>query len=74
MEIQKLAQALDLFYSLSSKLNKFAGPKWVANEKIWDRAEKAVSKKKYKGDSYYKVVTDVYFKMGGKKKKPKKKD
>lgn len=60
--------AVDLF---SEIINKFAGPKWVADPKIWDKAEKAVDKKKYKGDRYYKIVSDVYFNMGGKKKKSK---
>ena len=42
-------------------------PAWVENEDIWEKAKKAVKKTGDK-ESYYKQVTAVYEKMGGKVK------
>ena len=62
-DISKLTEEF-LFFA------KFAGPKWVNDPKIWDKAEKAVlgGKKKYskKDGTFYQVVTTVYKNMGGK--------
>ena len=48
-------------------------PSSVANEAIWNKAKKAVKKHWKKYDEPWAVVYDVYYKMGGKKKKKDKK-
>jgi len=45
---------------------------WVMDEDIWDKAKKAVDKKKYPGERYWRVVTDVYKNMGGRIKHKRK--
>jgi hypothetical protein len=45
----------------------------AVDEKIWNRAKKTVKKYWKKYDEPWKVVVDVYRKMGGKFKKKKKK-
>lgn len=56
------------------KLAKFLEPAtWIADEDLWDRAKKAVSKTYKKSDpAFYPVVVYVYKKMGGTIKKQKK--
>lgn len=44
-------------------------PAWVASESTWDEAKKSVRKEWNKYDEPWSVVADLYFKMGGKKKK-----
>lgn len=46
-------------------------PSWVASEKIWDKAKKAIRpyKKNYKEP--WAVISHIYFNMRGKKKKKK---
>lgn len=41
-------------------------PSWVKDDKIWAKARKAIDKSKYDNATYWKIVTDVYKKMGGK--------
>ena len=43
-------------------------PSWVADEKIWERAKKAVEKTYGGVKGRYGIVVHVYEKMGGKKK------
>lgn len=43
-------------------------PSWVADEKIWERAKKAVEKTYGTVKGKYGVVVHVYRKMGGKEK------
>jgi len=68
MNLVELNELIDNF------VEKTAGPKWVAEPKKWERAEKAVfhkGRKKYKQP--YRVISDIYlYKMHGKKKKKKK--
>jgi hypothetical protein len=40
-------------------------PKWVKNEDIWKKAKSKVDRDKYNDEVYWKIVTDVYKKMGG---------
>jgi hypothetical protein len=40
----------------------------IEDEDTWEKAKKSVDKDKYKGDSYWAVVSTVYKKMGGKYK------
>ena len=69
MNLVELNELIDVF------VEKTARPKWVAEPKKWERAEKAVfhkGRKKYKQP--YRVISDIYLnKMHGKKKKKKKK-
>gem|GEM_PF-5707818 len=46
-------------------------PAWIReeDEPIWEKAKKAVDKSKYDNTTYWKIVMDTFFKMGGKRKK-----
>jgi hypothetical protein len=46
-------------------------PAWInpADEHIWEKAKKAVDKTKYDNETYWKIVMDTFFKMGGRRKK-----
>jgi hypothetical protein len=48
-------------------------PAWVASEKTWDKAKKAVKKYWKRYDEPYAIVAHVFRNMGGKLKKPKNK-
>lgn len=48
-------------------------PAWVASEKTWDKAKKLVKRRWKKYSEPWSTVADLYFKLGGKKKKIKKK-
>ena len=40
-------------------------PNWVKNHGLWKKAKSKVDKDKYSDEVYWKIITDVYKKMGG---------
>jgi len=53
-----------MFRANQLNLKKYAG-RGAKDQALWDRAEKAVDKSKYDEDTYWKIVSSVYQKMGG---------